>query len=198
MESALTAVAPDLLSDPWGTKIVIKGGDPFRGCHESDIYFRARRARVLDTPVTALLVHLHGVVINPWAPPGETQLVRLDSLSLGFRVAAPAVAARLEEECPGLSGTTVAVEGEALGVRGNYKGLPLRARVTLRDDGRTVRVVASRLTVARVPVPSGLVRYLNSQIGPLVDRRYLPFGLGPVRLTGGPAGIDVRVDDHPS
>ncbi|MGD8719353.1 MAG: LmeA family phospholipid-binding protein [Candidatus Zixiibacteriota bacterium] len=194
MKSVLAAAYPKLLRGLWGTTISTEGADAARGYYDG-IHFRARRARVLGAPVTALDVRFHGVVVNPWAPPGEAQLLRLDSLSLGFRVAGPAVAKRLERECPGLSGTTVAVEGEALGVGGTYKGLPVTARVTFRDDGRSVRVVASRLTVARIPVPSGLVRYLNSQIEPLVDRRHLPFGLGPVHLSGGPAGIDVRVHD---
>ena len=148
------------------------------------------------TPVTDLDVRLREVVVNPWAPDGEVQLLRLGSVSLTFKAKEEDLAGKLEDALPGLRDAAVAFDAGGLSARARYGNVPVSVTAALRDDGRKIRACFKRASVSGVPVPAPLLWYLNTQIAPLADRERLPFGLGAVRLRGVAAGrVEVTVGE---
>jgi len=151
---------------------------------------------VAATPVADLDVRLRDVVVNPWAPDGEVQLLRLGSVSLAFEAEEKDLAGKLEDALPGLRDAEVAFDAGGLSARARYGNVPVSVTAALRDDGRKIRVCFKRASAFNVPVPPPLLWYLNTQIAPLADRERLPFGLGAVRLSAVAGGrVEVTVGE---
>lgn len=186
---------PELLSDLRNVATEAQAGAPQRGYFKF-IRVRARAAKVAGTPVANLDVLLREVVVNPWAPDGEVQLLRLGSVSLSFKAKEKDLAGKLEDALPGLRDAAVAFDAGGLSARARYGNVPVSVTAALRDDGRKIRACFKRASVSGVPVPAPLLWYLNTQIAPLADRERLPFGLGAVRLRGVAAGrVEVTVGE---
>jgi 4-amino-4-deoxy-L-arabinose transferase-like glycosyltransferase len=186
---------PKLLNDLRNATIEAQAAAPQKG-YFGFIRVRARAAKVAGTPVADLDVLLRDVVVNPWAPDGEVQLLRLGSVSLSFKTSEEDLAEKLEDALPGLKGAAVAFDGGGLSARARYGNVPVSVTAALRDDGRKIRAQFKRASVSDVPIPAPLLWYLNTQIAPLADRERLPFGLGAVRLRDVAGGrVEVTVGE---
>ncbi|NIT35237.1 MAG: hypothetical protein GTN49_01860 [candidate division Zixibacteria bacterium] len=186
---------PELLSDLRNVATEARAAAPQKGYFKF-IRVRARAGKVAGTPVADLDVLLREVVVNPWAPYGEVQLLRLGSVSLSFKAEDEDLAGKLEDALPGLRDAAVAFDAGNLSARARYGNAPLAVTVALRDDGRKVRAYFKKASVSNVPVAAPLLWYLNTQLAPLADRERLPFGLGAVRLRGVAGGrVEVTVGD---
>jgi|GEM_PF-4426521 len=186
---------PELLSDLRNATIEAQAAAPQKGYFKF-IRVRARAAKVAGTPVAELDVLLREVVVNPWAPDGEVQLLRLGSLSLSFKANEEELAEKLEGAVPRLRDAAVAFDAGGLSARARYGNVPVSVTAALRDDGRKIRAYFKRASVSHLPVPAPLLWYLNTQIAPLAERERLPFGVGAVRLRDAAGGrVEVTVGE---
>lgn len=159
-----------------------------------NVYVTAAETTLAGMPVSNLRIALRNVIVNPWAAP-DVHLMRTGSVFFRLRVARADAARKFEEACPGFINTTVSANENRLSVQSKYGSVPISATTGLYDDGRQIKALCYEASICGIPLPTVLLRYVNTQAAPIADRERLPFEIGTVGLRRVPDGIEIAAGD---
>jgi hypothetical protein len=112
-----------------------------------------------------------------------------------LRLARADAARKFDGACPGSVNTTVSAGENRVSLESEYGSLPISATAGLGDDGRLIKALCYEASICGIPLPTVLLRYVNTQAAPIVDREHLPFEIGAVSLRRVPDGIEIAAGD---
>ncbi|MCP4230223.1 MAG: phospholipid carrier-dependent glycosyltransferase [bacterium] len=190
------SVYPALFSDIENAVIAYRAKDINRGWFEyikvnadycemggAFTYFNDR------LPTENVEILLREVVLNPWAPEGELQVLRLRALSLRYTVSEAALADTLAENVTAINNAEVQPQDDGLAVDARYGNIPVSTVFIISDDGCTVNAQVKKVKIGGIPLLYPFPSYISSQIEPCIDRDKLRFDLGAAYLIEGPNDI---------
>jgi hypothetical protein len=137
-------------------------------------------------PAENVEILLRDVILNPWAPQDELQILKLRALSFRYTISEKTLADTLAANVTGLKNVKTRLRDGELEVDARYGDIPVSTELYFFDDGNEVGVRVERLKAGGVPFPRPLLGYASSQLQPCAERDRLWFALGETVLSEGP------------